>query len=294
MATAANTRRTRPTARSRGYFTPDEAVWRFGREWALMLGGPRALLLQAAHPLAVVGISEFSDYEENPWARLDRTMKAVWAVIYGTRAEADATVRRVRSVHKLVRGELAQAAGSYPAGTPYRADDPELLLWVHATLVDTALTVIPRYVRPLSEDDQQDYYLGMKRMAKLFGLPYSRQPRDLDAFRQYWQEQLASDGIRVTQPALGIAANVLNPKLPFGLPVRFGPAWEAVRFVTAGMMPRKLRDQYGLNWGRGRGALHAGSALGIRRFVTPLLPDMLRALRAARSAERAERLLQAA
>lgn len=254
-----------------------------------MLGGPRALLMQAAHPLAVAGVTEFSDYENDPWSRLERTMKAVWAVIYGTRAQADRAAARVRRVHKTVRGELKEPLGPYPAATPYRADDPELMLWVHATLVDTTLTILPRYVRPLREDEQQSYYLGMKRMAKLFGLPDSKQPPDLDAFRAYMAEQLASDHICVTPPALDIAANVLNPKLPFGLPLRVGPAWEGVRFVTAGLMPAKLREQYGLGWGRTRGALHRTSAVWVRRAVIPLLPDMVRALGAARNAEHAER-----
>lgn len=270
---------------TRGYFSPDDVVWRTGREWIMMLGGARALLMQAAHPLAVAGVTEHSDYEENPWARLDRTMNAVWAVAFGTRAEANRVGAHVRQIHKTVNGRLKERLGPYRKGTPYSAEDPELLMWVHATLVDTTLAVFPRYVGRLSEDDEQRYYTEMKTMAKVFGLPLNRQPKDLDAFRDYMRERLASKEICVTRPARQIAANVLNPKLPWGLPLRAGPAWEAVRWITADLMPPKLRKQYGLRWDPARAALVTGSSLFVRRLFLPVLPDFVRAVGAARAAE---------
>lgn len=271
---------------SRGYFSPEDVVWQTGREWTMMLGGARALLMQAAHPLAVAGVIEHSDYEKNPWARLDSTMKAVWTVAFGTRAEADAVGRHVKQIHKTVNGVIKEKLGPYPKGTPYSAEDPELLLWVHATLVDTTLAVFPRYVRSLSEDEMERYYREMKTMAKIFGLPLSRQPKDLDAFRSYMEEQLTSDHICVTEPARDIASNVLNPRLPWGLPLRMGPAWEVVRLITAGLMPAKLRKQYGLSWDPARATVMSGSAFLARRFVLPVLPDFIRANGAARAAER--------
>jgi len=128
------------------YFRPDGAAWRIGRELALLLGGGRALLLQVAHPLVAAGVAEHSDFRENPWKRLEGTMNAVWAVVFGTRAQADRAARRVRAMHSRVQGHTA-------AGTPYSALDPELLLWVHATLVDTALLVYGQWVRPLGAEE---------------------------------------------------------------------------------------------------------------------------------------------
>lgn len=268
-----------------GYFSPDDMIWRIGREWAMMLGGARALLMQAAHPLAVAGITEHSDYEENPWARLDRTMRAVWAIAFGSKREAERTGARVREVHSRVKGKLKKRLGPYPAGTEYSAEDPKLLMWVHATLVDTTLVVFPKYVRKLSEDEQQRYYSEAKLMAKLFGLPYSHQPRDLDDFKEYMKERLDSEEICVTEPALDVAKNVLNPMLPWGPSLRAGPAWAGVRMITAGLMPPKLRKQYGLSWDPVRAGILLASSAWVKHMLLPLLPDFVRASAMARDAE---------
>ncbi len=79
-------------------------------------------------------------------------------IAFGSRADADRATRRVRAMHKRVRGELAKPAGRFPAGTPFAADDPELLLWVLASLVDSALVVYERYVASLSHDERDGYW----------------------------------------------------------------------------------------------------------------------------------------
>lgn len=274
-------------AQQEGYFTPDDMIWEVGREWALMLGGARALLMQAAHPLAVAGVHEHSNYEEDPWSRLDRTVTAVLSIVYGSREEAEETGQKVRDIHKTVNGVTKRDLGPYPKGTRYSAEDPELLMWVHATLVDTDLVVYQRFVRELSDDEQQRFYSNMKTMAKLFGVPYSYQPKDIDAFRAYMQEQLESEKICVTPPAIEIAKNVLNPRLPFGVPLRAGPLWEGVRIITAGMMPSKLRKQYGLRWDIARAAVAESNRIWIKNVILPAMPEVLRTVSAARRAEQA-------
>src|SRR5919106_1408557 len=108
-----------------GYFDPQGVAWRVGRELALLLGGGRALLLQVAHPLVAAGVAEHSGYRENPWRRLEGTMNAVWAIVFGTRADADRTARRVRAMHSKVEGRTREEMGPFPAGTPYSALDPD-------------------------------------------------------------------------------------------------------------------------------------------------------------------------
>src|SRR5918996_2076259 len=154
-----------------GYFSPRGMAWRVTREGILLLGGGRALLMQAADPLAMAGFAQHSTYRDAPWRRLQRTVEAVWTVVYGTSEQAELTAARVRAVHSRVRGVLPHDAGPYPAGTPYAADDPDLLMWVHATLIDTALLMYQTYVGPLSDDDQESYYQETKEMALLFGVP---------------------------------------------------------------------------------------------------------------------------
>src|SRR5215210_7668502 len=97
-----------------GAFTPESAIWKVSREWVLMLGGGRALLLQAAHPLALAGVIEHSDYEAGPWRRLERTMDAVWTAVYGEPGQAEEVGRRVRAIHGRVNGRLRNRMGPFP------------------------------------------------------------------------------------------------------------------------------------------------------------------------------------
>lgn len=242
-----------------------------------MLGGGRALLMQVAHPLVAAGVAEHSGYGEDPWKRLEGTMRAVWTVVFGTRAQADRAAARVRAMHGRVHGVLAEAAGPFPAGTPYSALDPALLAWVHATLVDTALLVHDQWVRPLSEPERAAYYEGMKTCARLFGTPPEAIPPTLAAFRDYMDERLASDELCVTDTAREIAATVLRPPLPLVL----RPAMEAVNLVTASLLPPRLRRDYGIPWDPARAALLAGSRTWVRRVAMPLLPGRLRYVPAA-------------
>ena len=267
-----------------GYFSPDSMIWKVSREGVLMLGGGRALLMQAAHPLAVAGVVEHSDYRENPWSRLERTMTAVWTVVYGSREEADRVGARVRELHRHVRGRLAATAGPYPAGTEYRATDPDLLMWVHASLVDTALLMYRNYVSPLSEAEQESYYQDMKLLAQIFGTPERAIPDSLRDFRVYMRERLASDAICVTDAARQVAdSTILNPPVP--LPFR--PAFQAINFISAGLLPEKLRREYGFGWDPARKALLVASAQYVRRVVLPLTPELIRAIPPARRAEAA-------
>ena len=262
-----------------GYFAADGAARRVSRELALMLGGGRALLLQVAHPLVAAGVAEHSGYRENPWKRLEGTMNAVWAVVFGTRAQADRAARRVRAMHGKVHGTIPVAMGHYPAGTPYTALDPELLLWVHATLVDTALLVHERWVRPLSDSDQAAYYEEMKTCARLFGTPADVIPETFAGFRGYMTEMLDGPDLCVTPTARDIAHSVMHPPLPF--PLR--PAMEWSNLVTAGLMPARLRRDYGLAWDPVRAALAAGSREATRHVAMRLLPDRLRTVPASRA-----------
>src|ERR1700727_961280 len=129
-----------------GYFDDDSVIRRVLRERALALAGPRALLMQAAHPLAVAGLLAHSNALEDPYVRLARTAQIMNAITFGSRADADRLTRKVRAMHRAVRGQLSETVGRYPAGTPYRADDPELLMWILYSLIDSCSVVYTTYV----------------------------------------------------------------------------------------------------------------------------------------------------
>src|SRR4051794_27931641 len=108
-----------------GVFDDDAIIRRLYREQVMVLAGPRALLMQAAHPVAFAGFYAETASKDEPYERLHRTAQIVDLVVYGERSEALRATRRVRAMHRRVRGELAEPAGCFPAGTPYAADDPE-------------------------------------------------------------------------------------------------------------------------------------------------------------------------
>ena len=123
-----------------GYFPPESLIRRLGNSPVVpFLGGGPAVLLQVAHPLVAAGVTQHSDYRDDLWRRLLRTLRALYLMAYGTKQEAEWAGEAVQRVHERVHGTLAETAGPFPAGTPYRADDPALMLWVHATLVHSSL-----------------------------------------------------------------------------------------------------------------------------------------------------------
>jgi uncharacterized protein (DUF2236 family) len=269
---------------SSGYFTEDSAIRRLYRERALALAGPRALLMQAAHPLAVSGLLAHTAALDEPYERLERTAAVMTTITFGTRADADRVTRRVRAMHRSVNGTLPRRAGRYPAGTPYRASDPELLLWVLYTLVDSALVVYGKYVGALDRDTQEQFWADYRIVGRLFGLRSADMPASLAELEDYGRTMLAGDDLHVSGWARTRAREiVLEPPVPLAL----RPLVEAVNFVTIALLPDRIRDEYGFRalppaWARR--ALVSGGAEYVKRAVIPVLPGRLRLVPAARAA----------
>ncbi|MBV9048274.1 MAG: DUF2236 domain-containing protein [Solirubrobacterales bacterium] len=249
---------------------------RIHRERALALSGPRALLMQAAHPLAVSGFLAHSSALDDLYKRLARTAETLSTIWFGSRAEADAMTRQVRAMHRRVRGQLPVAVGPYPKGTPYRADDPELLLWVLFTLVDSGLVVYRKYVRSLSRQEEAAYWEDYKVIGRLFGLRDRDLPATVDDLDAYRRTMLDGDRLFVTEWARQRAKQiVLEPPVPWTA----RPLLETVNFITIALLPDQIRRQYGfspLPPPIVRKALVAGGAEYVKRAVLPLLPERLR------------------
>ena len=266
------------------YFTDDSPIRRVHRERALALAGPRALLMQAAHPLAVSGLLAHSSALEEPYERLMRTADVMSAVTFGSRADADRVTRRVRSMHRRVSGTLKRPAGRFAAGTPYRADDPALLMWVLYTLVDSAIVVYQKYVGDLGDDAQAALWADYRVVGRLFGLRARDMPAGLEELRTYGDEMLSGDTLHVNDWARTRAREiVLEPPVPLAA----RPLVETVNFVTITLLPDRIRREYGFLplppvWMRR--ALVAGGAEYVKRAVIPFLPGRLRYVPAARAA----------
>jgi uncharacterized protein (DUF2236 family) len=244
------------------YFDDSSAIRRIGRESVLMLGGPRALLMQAAHPLVAAGIVDHSGYRADPWRRLARTMAALYTIVFGTREQADRAGALTRRAHVGVRGERD--------GRAYSAADPELMLWVHSTLVDTGLAMYETYVGRISEATAEEFYAQMQVVGTVFGLPPAAHPERLADFRAY-QRWMLDTHLRIGADALAVAETVLAPPVPALL----RPAARAVVLQGAGTLPRDLREQYGIRWrATDRAAFFAGTRS--LRHLVPLVPSPLR------------------
>jgi uncharacterized protein (DUF2236 family) len=267
-----------------GYFNDRSMLRRVNRERVLALSGPRALLMQAAHPLAVSGLLAHTEALDEPYDRLARTAQVLSTIGWGTRRDADRVTARVRAMHRRVSGALEQAVGPYPVGTPYRADDPELLMWVLFTLVDSATVVYGKYVRSMSRREQAALWEDYRVVGRLFGLRDEDMPRDLVGLDRYRRDMLASERLYVSDWARQRAREiVLEPPVP----LMARPLLETVNFITVALLPERIREQYGfrpLPPEIVRRALVAGGAEYVKRVVIPLTPHRMRLVPAARAA----------
>lgn len=252
-----------------GLFGPDSVTWRIKREGILLLGAGRALLLQVAHPSIAAAVARHSNFDTDPWGRLTRTLEVVSAITFGDTATSERAAAALAAVHKPIRGQR-------PDGTAYRAGDPNLLVWVWATLVDSSLTTFSTYVRHLAPGEAHAFYEEQKRFARACGVPEGAWPEDYADFRDYFDDMVET-GLRVTPEARGIAAAVLSPPLPTLLKLPARPSVELSKLTTIGLLPLSLREQYGLPWGPVRARLFGSSNRAMRTAVG-LTPAPLRQL----------------
>jgi uncharacterized protein (DUF2236 family) len=250
-----------------GYFAPESVIRRLGNSALIpLLGGGPAVLLQVAHPLVAAGVVEHSDYRNDLWRRLLRTLRALYLIVYGSKQEAERAGEAVAAVHAHVHGMTREQLGPFPAGAPYAAADPDLMLWVHATLVETSLAAQRRFVGRLEADEEKAYYREMTIVARLFGLPAAAIPATLNDFHEYMGAQLAGPEICITPPAREVATVILEASLP--VPLRL--LVPAHRLATAALLPTRLRQEYGLGWSRAHALPLALAARSMHHLAPPL------------------------
>jgi uncharacterized protein (DUF2236 family) len=230
-----------------GFFGPGTMMWRVGRETALFLGGMTCILLQLSHPKVAPGI-EHSDYEADPHARFSRTFEVVDAIIFGDVETALEGAMIVRELHTYVTGELDEDVGPYAAGETYAANDPDLLLWVHATLIHQSVVAYDTYVEDLHDEEAERFYQDSKTFGQLFGVPREQYPETLSEFRTY-VDRTAEEKLALGQTGAAVRDIILETSY---LP---GPALTTVlrpvrAFFGAATMPPAARDALGLEWRR--------------------------------------------
>ena len=200
------------------------------RRGTIAVAAGRAILMQLAHPSVAAGIDEHSTFKRDPLGRTIRTAEAFRHFFWRTRAEVDEIVPKIRAQHARVRGD------------GYFAEDPALLLWVHATTIDSLMVVFSRSVRPLSTAERASYYEDAKIIAELLGCPRERQPDDIASFDEYIASM--SNELRASDVGRSLARDFLfYPVRTWATPIA-----ASFRLLVCGYTPRRIRDDLGVPW----------------------------------------------
>jgi uncharacterized protein (DUF2236 family) len=276
--------------RDPGLYGPASEGWRLDREAMLLLGaGPRSLLLQVAHPLVAEGVDQHSAFRTDPWVRLQGTLRSYLRIVYGTTAAARGEIRRLNALHRGIGGPVRDRAAREAHGDRYSARDPELALWVHATLVDSTIESYDAWLEPYPREARARFYVETRPIGRAFGIPDALLPPDIDAFDAYMARMLAPDGpIHVSATAREIGRAVLNPPLGPVIPALGwlpSPAYAWTLWPAVGLLPPRLREEFGLRWGPLERAVSAWLVAGWRGW-RPLVPPSLRWVSQARAADR--------
>lgn len=243
-----------------GIHGPGSISWKVNREAVLFLGGGRASLLQLAHPFVAHAVDQHSDTRNDVQGRFQRTFMNVYAMAFGDLSAALASARRVHNIHSRVHGEITEDVGPFARGTPYLANDAEALLWVHATLVDTAMQVYELTVRGLSDAEKQRYLDESRVFAWLFGIPDEILWRTWEDFQRYVDEMHRSEVLTVGAPARSMAEFLMRPPTPALRPLT---DWYVI--VTAALLPERLREQFDVRYGLFERAVFESSIRLLRR-----------------------------
>lgn len=210
-----------------------DALRRVAGEGIVLAGGARAVLLQVAHPAIASAVDEHSDFAARPLDRLHATLRYVYAVTHGSAADRERMAEAVNSAHRHV------------VAPGYDARDPDLQLWVTATLYETAVDLYERVFGALPPQLGERVYRQYAVLGTTLQMPAERWPVDRAAFATYWTTALGE--LRVTDQARTIARELLHPR-----DAVLRPLSPAVRLVTGGLLPPWLRADYGLPWSQHR------------------------------------------
>jgi len=252
-----------------GIFGPSSISWKVNRESALFLGAGRAALLQLAHPWVAAALDRHSNLRNDPLARFHNTFRVVFTMIFGTLAQALAASRHLYHLHTRIKGELTESVAGYRQGSLYEANEVNALLWVYATLMESALLAYDSVLPPLSSTEREAYYTESKTLATLFGIPLAAMPVDWSAFEAYNRAMLTSDMLGVNALSREMAHRVLYGRGSW-VPV---PHW--YRALTAASMPERLRNEFALEYAKREE--HAAARARVRLAkIYPRAPGVLR------------------
>jgi uncharacterized protein (DUF2236 family) len=252
---------------------PDTVVWRRASDARLLVSAGYALLLQVAHPTVGAGVSEHSQFRRDPWGRLLRTLDYVYTMIYARPEEAAAMGRQIRLSHRRIRGVAAD-------GRRYSALEPEAYAWVHATIAEAIVAAHGRFGRPLDLPERRALWSEWRALGRLLGIHQRDLPDSWEGFREYLAA-MVEQRLELT-PAVGEVLRALGrpaqPPALAALPgwrLVGGPLGHVLELTSVGLLPRVLRERFGVSWSSAKEGELRLLAAGMRA-TTPVLPPWLR------------------
>jgi uncharacterized protein (DUF2236 family) len=248
-----------------GYFGPGSVSWQVHREVTVLFGGARAVLMQAAHPLVIAGARETGFYERNPWKRLQRTLILTYTITFGTKTEALAAAERINEVHARISGV------DEVTGKRYDALDPELLLWVHACLVDSALLFEELTVGKLDDAGRERFHQEQMLAAEMVKIPREIIPPTVPALRAYMNDVIERGDLLVTDSARKVAELFYDPPTE----AEWRPVLRGVSRLAFGTLPSTLREGFGIRLSPAKKAAMRAT-FAATRLARPLLPPKVR------------------
>ncbi len=222
-----------------GLYGPTSLTWEIWREPVLLVAGVPAVLLQVAHPAIATGVGRLSNFRHDILGRARRTFVSLYQLVFGDLQEARNASRRLHVLHRRVRGSIEDPGGESD-GAAYRANQQELLRWVGATVAMSGLQVFQRYIRRLSEEELDRWYLEYQIASASTGVRPDLLPPTRIEMEQWYEAELRSPKLHITPLAKEVAAAMFNSH------ITHGPLDEV---LAAGLLPPQWRDAFGLPWG---------------------------------------------
>lgn len=272
----------KPRANAEEYvFSPDSEVWRVNCHANGLLFGPAAVLLQIAHPRIAQGVADHSDFRDDALRRLRRTLQTVNRIAFGTRREAEEMREHLSAVHGQVQGEISPGM---PGPRHYSAFEPDLMLWVLATLIDASIKGYELVWGPLDAERREKFYREFRRFGTYFELSEEEGPANYREFVDYYEAMLQDEVLGSHPLCAEVAAAVVRPPNP----LRDRILGHLVDFLPIETTPAHIRELLGLRstgWTRLRMAMVRRLAPIAFRVLPKRLtyyPESYRAARALR------------
>ncbi|MEO1626967.1 MAG: oxygenase MpaB family protein [Bacteroidota bacterium] len=239
-----------------GFFGPDSASWAIYRDPVMGLGGMRALLLQIAHPAVAQGVARYSNFRTDTFGRAQRTFQAMAGLVFGDCQQALQIARMLYRIHSSIKGQIGERS--------FQATDPDLLLWIQATLIDMAFTIFEASGQPLPASVKEQFYKESHTMALLMGIPPELYPKDLRAFDDYFQSMIQGDILQVDELTLELTEALLHPPfVPSAIP----------RLLATALLPDHLQRAFGFSYTRTQQS-YFQSLCWLSRTATNWLPGL--------------------